>query len=328
MNDPSTLLEQTVSDISNLEEEFKFILNELRYKDKEILALRNNIESKDLVLQKHVKQKDNNSTTGMAVSSPHPNELQLNKEIEEEYKRCLKLQERKNILSNTLLYLVSEHLSTLQKGMEILSSDGLLAEPEFSIKEEEEKELAATALLAKRNGVMDTEDEMDSRYRQNLLNGRSNSGKAYSDYSDYDETDITTSRKRGSLKKQVKGDRKKHKKNTSTSLMSQQQRPSGTSSLAKKIKSNGNATTLLLDDALFAGGSGTTGINGRDEEDDDKKLYCFCQNVSYGEMVACDGEHCKYEWFHYGCVNLTEPPKGKWYCPECKQEALNKKRKS
>ncbi|AMD19780.1 HCL371Cp [Eremothecium sinecaudum] len=63
------------------------------------------------------------------------------------------------------------------------------------------------------------------------------------------------------------------------------------------------------------------------QEEDDKQLYCFCQSVSYGEMVACDGANCKYEWFHYGCVNLQEPPKGQWYCPECRQEMANQKLK-
>ena len=26
---------------------------------------------------------------------------------------------------------------------------------------------------------------------------------------------------------------------------------------------------------------------------------------------------CPIEWFHYGCVGLTEAPKGKWFCPQC-----------
>lgn len=45
--------------------------------------------------------------------------------------------------------------------------------------------------------------------------------------------------------------------------------------------------------------------------------YCVCQNISYGEMVACDNPECPIEWFHFACVGLTEQPKGKWYCPEC-----------
>ncbi len=46
-------------------------------------------------------------------------------------------------------------------------------------------------------------------------------------------------------------------------------------------------------------------------------LYCFCQQGSFGNMVGCDNDNCKYEWFHYDCVGLKEPPKGVWYCPDC-----------
>lgn len=47
-------------------------------------------------------------------------------------------------------------------------------------------------------------------------------------------------------------------------------------------------------------------------------LYCYCQQVSYGEMVGCDGENCEKEWFHLPCTGLKEPPKGEWYCDDCK----------
>lgn len=45
--------------------------------------------------------------------------------------------------------------------------------------------------------------------------------------------------------------------------------------------------------------------------------YCICNQVSYGDMVGCDNEDCMKEWFHYACVGITEPPNGKWYCPDC-----------
>lgn len=46
--------------------------------------------------------------------------------------------------------------------------------------------------------------------------------------------------------------------------------------------------------------------------------YCYCDQVSYGHMVACDNAGCKREWFHLSCAGLTEPPKStKWYCREC-----------
>eukprot|EP00262_Sarcandra_glabra_P014526 TRINITY_DN4270_c1_g1_i1.p1 TRINITY_DN4270_c1_g1~~TRINITY_DN4270_c1_g1_i1.p1 ORF type:complete len:224 (-),score=45.51 TRINITY_DN4270_c1_g1_i1:535-1206(-) len=51
--------------------------------------------------------------------------------------------------------------------------------------------------------------------------------------------------------------------------------------------------------------------------DPNEPTYCFCNQVSYGEMVACDNPDCKIEWFHYGCVGLKEQPRGKWYCSNC-----------
>ncbi len=55
--------------------------------------------------------------------------------------------------------------------------------------------------------------------------------------------------------------------------------------------------------------------------DPNEPIYCFCQRVSFGQMVGCEGDDCRYEWFHFECVGLTEEPKGSWYCPEC-QSAL------
>ncbi|CAL1541796.1 unnamed protein product [Lymnaea stagnalis] len=51
--------------------------------------------------------------------------------------------------------------------------------------------------------------------------------------------------------------------------------------------------------------------------DPNEPRYCLCNQVSYGEMVGCDNNDCPIEWFHYGCVGLSQAPKGKWYCPQC-----------
>lgn len=61
--------------------------------------------------------------------------------------------------------------------------------------------------------------------------------------------------------------------------------------------------------------------------DPNEPTYCFCNQVSYGEMVACDNPNCKIEWFHFGCVGLKEQPKGKWYCSECAVKRGRKKGK-
>ncbi|XP_023248620.1 inhibitor of growth protein 3 isoform X2 [Copidosoma floridanum] len=51
--------------------------------------------------------------------------------------------------------------------------------------------------------------------------------------------------------------------------------------------------------------------------DPNEPRYCICNQVSYGDMVACDNTNCPYEWFHYPCVNITAPPEGEWFCPQC-----------
>ncbi|KAK2607645.1 hypothetical protein N8I77_006308 [Diaporthe amygdali] len=45
-----------------------------------------------------------------------------------------------------------------------------------------------------------------------------------------------------------------------------------------------------------------------DVYDPDEPTYCYCERVSFGQMVGCDGEHCKREWFHLGCVGLKVAP--------------------
>lgn len=61
--------------------------------------------------------------------------------------------------------------------------------------------------------------------------------------------------------------------------------------------------------------------------DPNEPRYCICNQVSYGDMVACDNEDCPYEWFHYPCVGITAPPKGKWYCHPCTANMRRRGRK-
>ena len=49
--------------------------------------------------------------------------------------------------------------------------------------------------------------------------------------------------------------------------------------------------------------------------------YCICQQVSFGEMIACENDDCPIEWYHFSCVGLSvkNKVKGKWICPTCKR---------
>ncbi|KAK0706663.1 hypothetical protein B0T26DRAFT_680315 [Lasiosphaeria miniovina] len=66
-----------------------------------------------------------------------------------------------------------------------------------------------------------------------------------------------------------------------------------------------------------------------DDADVDELRYCYCNGVSYGEMVACDGEGCPREWFHLECVGLKVAPKlnAKWYCEDCKRNLRGSERR-
>ena len=50
----------------------------------------------------------------------------------------------------------------------------------------------------------------------------------------------------------------------------------------------------------------------------DGVFFCVCQETVYGDMVACGGPDCPYEWLHFEYVGLSKEPLGEWYCSECR----------
>ncbi|KAL0456850.1 UNVERIFIED_CONTAM: PHD finger protein ING1 [Sesamum latifolium] len=97
---------------------------------------------------------------------------------------------------------------------------------------------------------------------------------------------------------------------------------SGETSNRGRKKTRLATATAAASASATAAGEAATAANSTSMEldlpvDPNEPTYCFCNQVSYGEMVACDNPDCKIEWFHYGCVGLKEQPKGKWYCSDC-----------
>ncbi|CAG5109541.1 Oidioi.mRNA.OKI2018_I69.chr2.g4062.t1.cds [Oikopleura dioica] len=63
--------------------------------------------------------------------------------------------------------------------------------------------------------------------------------------------------------------------------------------------------------------------------DPNEPTYCYCDQVSSGDMIACDNPTCLIEWFHFQCVGIKKEPKGDWYCPDCiKLKGPSKKKKN
>ena len=86
-----------------------------------------------------------------------------------------------------------------------------------------------------------------------------------------------------------------------------------------------------------------------EDVDPNEERYCYCGDVSYGTMIACEADdvsvnlcfalklqsaelrflqssatnlyQCELEWFHIACVGLSEAPprRSKWWCPDCRK---------
>lgn len=81
-----------------------------------------------------------------------------------------------------------------------------------------------------------------------------------------------------------------------------------------------------------------------EEIDPNEPRYCICDDVSFGEMIKCDGnvslslppslsfrrilklttprKQCEREWFHLECLNMSTQDiparRVKWFCPDCR----------
>ena len=66
----------------------------------------------------------------------------------------------------------------------------------------------------------------------------------------------------------------------------------------------------LDDGASDMQGEDEDGDGPDDDADPDEPRYCYCNQVSFGEMVGCDSDSCEREWFHLPCVGLKVAPKG------------------
>lgn len=70
----------------------------------------------------------------------------------------------------------------------------------------------------------------------------------------------------------------------------------------------------------------------QDNARNDSNLYCYCRRPydEGSEMIACDGQDCSIEWFHFECVGIvkgtTINPQDKWYCPKCKEQNIAQNR--
>ncbi len=77
----------------------------------------------------------------------------------------------------------------------------------------------------------------------------------------------------------------------------------------KRSHKKGAGLAAQLAAAAATHGDDGHSLQGDDDDDEgDEPRYCYCNGVSYGEMVGCDGKECQKEWFHLECVGLEKAP--------------------
>ena len=82
---------------------------------------------------------------------------------------------------------------------------------------------------------------------------------------------------------------------------------------ARKVNGGQEDYNINGDEEMEDDGDGSVG--------DDGTRYCFCNEVSYGQMVGCDNDDCPRQWFHWDCVGLSKAPVGEWFCADCRRDA-------
>lgn len=292
------MLEQQTQSMSNLPDELKFLLKQLREKDMDLYTIRKDIQQKDGLIQKHIKI--NGSL------SKYPGEEQVYDSINEQYKKAMKIQRQKCVIANTALYLLTKHLKSLEQDAEKLEASG---EPkiigmldDIGSSDPEAVELLTEGMLQASLGQTSPSPQVSSR-RYGSRRGRS----------------------RHSMSRSRSHSRERRSSSVSSSASLSARRRARMESLPSR---SSNADNKTAGEVVRANGrrkmeksnSGTVMIPQANRKNgEDTQLYCFCRQVSYGNMIACDNKDCKYEWFHWSCVGLTAPPKGIWYCPDCQK---------
>jgi hypothetical protein len=100
----------------------------------------------------------------------------------------------------------------------------------------------------------------------------------------------------------------------------------------QNVKSNppSSAASSIVQEQEYQEADAEAEPEAESEEDGDEPRYCYCNEVSYGNMIACDNDECPREWFHLACVNLDKAPTGrtKWFCSDtCKDTFAKTKAK-
>lgn len=294
--DAATLFDYYTHDMANIPEETQYTLKQLQLKDLEYDKTMSQIEILEGQLSKHIKQ------NGVVVR--HPKEDAITSQMSKLCKKATQIQEEKSLLLNTALYNITKNTVKFQKDVRRLVESGAI--DNWDVKDEDDDVAILTSNIA---AISNLDSPSISKGSISQLSSRMNSGAV--------ESTRRTNSAAGESRRMKRRDRTPLVDDSSTSREITPSRRRDITAGTTVVKGPGRRVP--------SGSNNADSGNGDDED-----LYCFCQQVSYGEMVACDNPTCKYEWFHYDCVGLKEIPNGVWYCPDCRKDpkTTDKKKKN
>ncbi|OCF57536.1 hypothetical protein L486_04994 [Kwoniella mangroviensis CBS 10435] len=93
---------------------------------------------------------------------------------------------------------------------------------------------------------------------------------------------------------------------------------SGARQNKRKKKKGKKGTVIVEEEPAIVLGEGLGQEQFNIPADPNEPRYCYCNQVSYGQMIGCENEECPLEWFHLTCLGLESPPQGKWWCNVCR----------
>lgn len=270
--DIATVLEEYLADVAPLPADLAFILDEIRVKDQKLLEAQRRIQQRDGPIQRHVK------TSGALAE--YPKEQAAYPRIRSDFQECLLLQKEKARLATMGLFLMSKHVSKLDRQVAQLEAEGVLA---------------PAVLTPEEPSVYQSDPDPAPRPRKTSMAER--------------RASRPEPRRQPSVEASLSPAASRH----ST--------PAADPARAPAIRHNSQSGR----DAIEANGVRISMKRGQSSprqrpplSEEPNEAFCFCKKGSVGNMIACDGDDCDIEWFHWKCVGLTEDPKGSWYCPDCR----------
>lgn len=262
----------------------------------EVAHILEEVRDKDLKFyetRKRIQQRDNQIHKFIRLNgslTDNPKEKAAYPKIRQDFKTAMELQDEKCALAAQALTLVAKHVKKLNDDIDKLDAEGLLggAPPQKPI----------SASRSRQTSSVTPAPEPSRNYTRDRANSRRGASPAASRSS----TPGTRPPKKRATEKSV------------SESVAQAKEPSVGAS--EQLRNMPETVAVGSLDAIRAAPG-----------EDDEVLYCFCQQPSFGEMVACDNDDCQYEWFHYDCVGLAEPPQGVWFCPSCSKGRKVEKKK-